>query len=107
MKDERIIIKTSDENAYFREMDQERIKKLKADAKKESEKAYVEAHRNHCFRCGTHSLVEVEFKNLHVDICVNEGCGAVHLDPGEMEKLLESERGVFGKIKNSVFSSFK
>jgi Zn-finger nucleic acid-binding protein len=52
-------------------------------------------------------LVEVDHKNVKIDICVNEGCGAVHLDPGEMEKILEGERGVFGKVKNSVFSVFK
>jgi hypothetical protein len=107
MADERLIVKLSDEELHFREMDRMNIEKLRAAAQKESEKAYADAHKNHCFRCGTHSLVEVELKKVHVDICVNEGCGAVHLDPGEMEKLLEGERGVFGKIKNSVFSTFK
>jgi hypothetical protein len=107
MNDERLIIKPTDEDAHFREMDKAKLEKLRADAKKESEKAYVEAHRNHCFRCGTHSLAEVEFKNVHVDICVNEGCGAVHLDPGEMEKLLDGEKNIFGKIKKSVLSTFK
>ena len=54
-----------------------------------------------------HSLVEVEHNNVNIDICVNKGCGAVHLDPGEMEKILEGEKGVFKKVKISVFSVFK
>ena len=107
MANERFVIKTTDEDAHFREIDRINLEKLRAEAQKESQAAYAEAHKQHCFRCGTHSLVEVEFKNVHVDICVNEGCGAVHLDPGEMEKLLEGEKGVFGKIKNSVFSALK
>ena len=107
MSDDRFIIKAVDEDAHFREMDKVMLEKLRADAKKENQAAYVQAHKNHCFRCGTKSLVEMEYKNLHVDICVNEDCGAVHLDPGELEKFLEGEKGVFGKIKTSIFSTFK
>jgi Zn-finger nucleic acid-binding protein len=51
--------------------------------------------------------VEVAHKNVNIDICVNKGCGSVHLDPGEMEKILEGEKGVFKKVKISVFSVFK
>ena len=107
MSNDRYVIKPSDEELHFREVDRANIEKMRAAAKKETEQAYAEKHKNHCFRCGTHSLVEVELKNVHVDICVNEGCGAVHLDPGEIEKLLDGERGVFGKIKKSVFATFK
>ncbi|MBU8848697.1 MAG: zf-TFIIB domain-containing protein [Desulfobacterales bacterium] len=107
MVNERIIVKPSDEDLYFKEKDRVLIEKLRVDAAKESEESYSAAHKNHCFRCGTHSLVEVKHKNVSIDICVNEGCGAVHLDPGEMEKILESEKGVFKNVKNSVFSIFK
>jgi hypothetical protein len=107
MKDDRIVIKTRDEDLHFREQDRLLVEKRRAAAAKEANEAYSSAHKNHCFRCGTHSLVEVDHKSIKIDICVNEGCGAVHLDPGEMEKLLEGERGVFGKVRNSVFSVFK
>lgn len=107
MPDERIIIKISDEELYIREQEKKKIEKLRADGAKEADEAYGNAHKNHCFRCGTPSLVEIDHNNVKIDICVNEGCGAVHLDPGEMEKILEGERGVFGKVKNSVFSVFK
>ncbi len=107
MKNDRVIIKASDEDIHFREEERKQIEKLRAKAAKESDEAYSEAHKNHCFRCGTHSLVEVEHKNVNIDICVNEGCGAVHLDPGEMEKILEGEKGVFNKVKVSIFTVFK
>lgn len=107
MPNERIVIKASEEDLHFQEQERKKIEKLRAAASKETNEAYRSAHKNHCFRCGTHSLVEVDQKNVKIDICVNEGCGAVHLDPGEMEKILEGDRGVFGKVKNSVFSVFK
>ena len=107
MKDERIVIKPKGEDLYFQEQDRLLVEKCRAAAAKESNEAYCSAHRNHCFRCGTRSLVEVDLKNVKIDICVNKGCGAAHLDPGEMEKILEGERGVFGKVKNSVFAVFK
>ncbi|MDY6792545.1 MAG: zf-TFIIB domain-containing protein [Thermodesulfobacteriota bacterium] len=107
MKNERVIIQVSDEDLHFREEERKKIEKLRAIAAKEADEAYSKDHKNHCFRCGTPSLVEVEHNKVKIDICVNEGCGAVHLDPGEMEKILEAEKGVFGKVKNSVFSVFK
>ena len=104
---EKSILKLSNEDLHFQEQEKKQIEKLRDEAKKQTNTAYCESHKNHCFRCGTPSLVEVVQGNVHIDLCVNEGCGAVHLDPGEIEKLLESERTVFGKIKNSVFSVFK
>jgi hypothetical protein len=107
MTNDRIVIKSGEEDLHFREQERKKIEKLRAEAAKEANEAYSSAHKNHCFRCGTHSLAEVNHKNVRIDICVNEGCGAVHLDPGEMEKILESERGIFDKVKTSVFSVFK
>jgi len=107
MKDNRIVINASEEELHFREQEKKKIEELRATAAKEANEGYSDAHKNHCFRCGTHSLVEVDHKGIKIDICVNDGCGAVHLDPGEMEKILKGERGVFGKVKNSVFSVFK
>jgi hypothetical protein len=107
MKNDRVIIKASSEELHFREEERKQIEKLRAMATKEADEAYSKAHKNHCFRCGTHSLVEVEYKNVKIDMCVNDGCGAVHLDPGEMEKILEGERGVFSKVKISIFGVVK
>jgi len=107
MTNERVVINVRDEDLHFREEEKKQIEKLRAKAEKEKSEAYSEEHKNHCFRCGTHSLVEVEHKGVNIDICVNDGCGAVHLDPGEMEKILEGEKGVFQKVRISVFSVFK
>ena len=107
MKNARIVIKASDEDFHFQERDKLLIEKRRAAAAEEANEAYSIAHKNHCFRCGTHSLVEVEHKNVKIDMCVNDGCGAVHLDPGEMEKILEGERGVFSKVKISIFGFIK
>ena len=107
MKNDRVIIKASSEELHFREEERKQIENLRAAAAKEANEAYSKAHKNHCFRCGTHSLVEVDLKNIKIDICVNEECGAVHLDPGEMEKILEGEKGIFNTVKSSIYSVFK
>lgn len=107
MKDGRFVIKASEEEIHFQEQEKKKIEKLRAAAAKEADEAYTSSHKNHCFRCGTHSLIEIDYQNVKIDMCVNEGCGAVHLDPGEMEKILEGEKGAFGKVKKSIFSVFK
>ena len=77
------------EGGYFLKQDQELLRELRAKCAREADAAYADAHRNHCFRCGTKSLVEIRRGNVMVDICVNQGCGALHLDPGELETFLE------------------
>jgi hypothetical protein len=101
------ILKINCEEAYFQEEAMKQLQKLREDAKKEANQEYCDSHKGHCFRCGTRSLAEVKQGDIHIDICINKDCGAVHLDPGELEKLLEAEKTVFGKIKTSVFSVFK
>jgi hypothetical protein len=93
MTNSSIVIETSEEDLHFGAQERKKIEKLRAAAAKEANETYSNAHKNHCFRCGTHSLAEVDHKNFEIDICVNEGCGAVHLDPGELEKNLEGEGG--------------
>ncbi|MBC8460800.1 MAG: zf-TFIIB domain-containing protein [Deltaproteobacteria bacterium] len=98
MTNERIIVRAkalSNEDLHFQEQDKKKIEEIRAKAAKEANEDYLNAHRNHCFRCGTPSLVEVDYRSVMIDLCVNDGCSAVHLDPGEMEKILEGERGLF------------
>ena len=52
-------------------------------------------------------MIEIDHGRIKIDMCVNADCGAVHLDPGEMEKILEGERGLFYKVKHSLFSVFR
>ena len=110
MTNERIVIWTreiSDEDFYFQEQDRKKVKELRASAAEGADEVYRQAHRNHCFRCGTPSLVEVDHRGTKIDLCVNDQCGAIHLDPGEIEKILEGEKGHFKKLKRSLFGVFK
>ena len=110
MTNERLVIRAKmlpDEDLYFQEQDKKKVEELRAKAEKDADEAYLSAHRNHCFRCGTPSLVEVDYNEIKIDMCVKEGCGAVHLDPGELEKILEGERGLFAKVKQSLSAAFR
>jgi Zn-finger nucleic acid-binding protein len=51
-------------------------------------------------------LVEIDRGDIKIDICVNEDCGAVHLDPGELEQILKDKKAVFA-IRKSLFAVFK
>ncbi len=96
MSEERVIIRAkelSKEDVYFQEQDRKRLEELKARSANASNQKYRDEHRNHCFRCGTPSLAEVDYRGIKIDLCINEQCGAVHLDPGEMEKILAGDKG--------------
>ena len=91
---------------YFKEEDAKLIRELRDKHKKEADKEYRESHLYHCFRCGTKSLVEVERGDIRIDICANENCGAVHLDPGELESIMKEEQAI-KEIRKSFLSIFK
>ena len=103
---DKIHLEMGPEDAFFREQDQKLIMELREKAAEEADAKYCKEHANHCFRCGTHSLVEVHRGNVTIDICENDDCGAVHLDPGELEQILNDEKSIF-VIKKSVLSIFK
>ncbi len=94
------------EEAYFKEKEQKMIKDLREKAGQEATARYCKEHKHHCFRCGTKSLVEIDRGDMKVDICVNDNCGAVHLDPGELEQILKDEKGIL-IIRKSLFRIFK
>ncbi len=110
MASDRVLVKISSErdseDAHFREQDEKRIKELREKAAKERNEKYCEEHKGHCFRCGTKSLVEVDKGNIQIDICVNDGCGAVHLDPGELDDILKDNKTIFA-IRKSILAVFK
>jgi Zn-finger nucleic acid-binding protein len=110
MTDNRIVVRTrevTEEDLYFLDQDKKKIQQLREKAARESDEAYRGGHRNHCFRCGTPTLVEVDHKGVKIDLCVNDRCGAVHLDPGEMEKVLDAGKGLFNSVKRSFARIFK
>jgi len=88
------------EALFFKEEDAKLIRDLRDKNKKESDKKYRENHSYHCFRCGTKSLVEIDRGDIKIDICANEDCGAVHLDPGELENILKDAKAIKGIRKS-------
>jgi hypothetical protein len=86
--------KKGSEEAYFAERDQKLLRQLREKTSKEANESYSEDHKYHCFRCGTASLVEIDEGNVKIDICVNENCGALHLDPGELKELLNNQQSL-------------
>ena len=102
----RIKAEMGPEELYFKEEDEKLMKELREKTANEANEKYREEHMNHCFRCGTKSLVEIDRGDVKIDICVNENCGAVHLDPGELEQILE-HRKTISLIRKSVLSIFK
>ena len=110
MTDKRVSVKIQpkkgSEEAYFAERDQQKLRQLREKAATEATKKYREEHKYHCFRCGTQSLAEIDKGNVKIDICVNENCGAVHLDPGELKEIIKDQTAL-SAAKNAFLSVFK
>ena len=103
---EKIKLKVDKEESYFAQQEQEQIKKLRAKAAQDHDQQYREDHKYHCFRCGTKSLVEIQKGSVSIDLCVNDKCGALHLDAGELDELF-AEKGFVKKARSSIFDIFK
>ena len=98
--------KKGSEEAFFAERDQNKLRALREKAAAEATKKYSEEHKYHCFRCGTQSLAEIDEGHVKIDICVNENCGAIHLDPGELKEIIK-DRSALSSAKNAFLSVFK
>ena len=98
--------KKGSEDAYFAEQDKKKIEKLRQNAGKDADEKYRDQHKYHCFRCGTPSLAEFDEGNVKVDICVNKDCGALHLDPGELQEILDNQQSI-KKTRSAFLSLFK
>jgi len=98
--------KKGSEEAFFAERDQRKLRELREKAAEESTKKYCEEHKYHCFRCGSQSLAEIDEGKVKIDICVNENCGAIHLDPGELKAIIKDQRAL-SAAKNAFLSVFK
>ena len=94
------------EEAYFVERDQKLLKELRERAATEESKKYCDEHKYHCFRCGTKSLAEIDEGHVKIDICVNENCGAIHLDPGELKSIIKDQNAL-AAAKKAFRSVFK
>ena len=95
----------SDEEDYFRKLDQEAKAKLKARMDSEHAVAEREArramHRGYCGKCGGR-MSQHPFRGVEIDVC--DDCGSVLLDPGELQTLAGKDGGA--DIFSSFFSMF-
>ena len=98
--------KKGSEAAFFAEQDQKKLRKLREEATDKATQKYREEHKYHCFRCGTQSLAEIDEGKVKIDVCVNENCGALHLDPGELKEIIK-DQGALSAAKNAFLSVFK
>ena len=102
----KILSQRGSEAAYFAERDQEILRELRKKVAREADKKYSEEHKYHCFRCGTKSLAEIDEGDVKVEVCVNENCGAIHLDPGELKRIIR-DQSALSAAKNAFLSVFK
>ena len=98
--------KQGSEDAYFAERDKKLVQECREKAAQEANSQYSEKHKYHCFRCGTPSLVEVDEGIVKIDICVNENCGAIHLDPGELKEIIKNQESL-KETRKAFFNIFK
>jgi DNA-binding protein YbaB len=94
------------EESFFAEHDQKLLRDLRKKATLEATQKYCDEHKYHCFRCGTKSLAEIEEGIVKIDICVNENCGAIHLDPGELKSIIKDQNAL-SAAKKAFLSVFK
>ncbi|MCB9764616.1 MAG: zf-TFIIB domain-containing protein [Alphaproteobacteria bacterium] len=82
------------EEDYFTRVEREKKERLKqkldAEAAEQALSDRKELHWNRCGKCGGQMHPKV-FKGVEIDIC--EDCGAVLLDPGELEELAGADEG--------------
>ena len=88
------------EEEYFHQQQRDQLAKLREVAAIESAEAAMKAakelHFHKCGKCGTVMDTEI-FKGVEIERCPS--CGAVLLDPGELEQLAgEDESGFFSTL---------
>jgi hypothetical protein len=100
--------KSSPEAEYFARLDAEKKKKIgeqlaaeKAEADRAERKRL---HTGHCGRCGG-TLAVKPFRGIEIDVCGD--CGAVLLDPGELEQVAGADETGVLKAFTSLFSGIR
>ena len=93
------------EEEHFAKLDREKLQKLKAKQQaEEAERALAarrELHHHKCGKCGD-SMETKAFRGVEIEICPS--CGAVLLDPGELEDLAGQDQG---GLLSGLFGVFK
>ena len=93
--------KHNPEEEYFHRTNQEKMAKLKAEHEAkgaaEAAAALKATHHLHCGKCGNKMNTSI-FKGIEIEVCPN--CGAVLLDPGELEALVGNDEGFHVTLKD-------
>jgi len=50
-------------------------------------------------------LAEIDEGHVKIDICVNKNCGAIHLDPGELKRIIKDQNAL-SAAKKAFLSVF-
>ena len=92
--------KSDPEEAYFKRQELQKLAAMRAEQEKEDIARALEErkelHYNRCGRCGDMMEPKI-FQGVEIDLCPS--CGAVLLDPGELETLAgEDNSGVISNI---------
>jgi len=92
------------EDEYFHRVEREKLAKLKASAadKQAVEDAAKrkELHFHHCGKCGN-KMDTTSYKGVEIEVCPD--CGAVLLDPGELQELAGADESGFFQSMTSFF----
>lgn len=92
------------EDDYFTRLEFEKKQQLReelqAQQKKEDLDALKQLHHHRCGKCGN-EMTTLPFRGIEIEICPS--CGAVLLDPGELEMLSGQDNG---GIITSFFETF-
>ena len=94
---------STSEAEYFHKLQQDQLAKLKEIVAMENAEEAAEAaktlHHHKCGKCGSDMKTEI-FKGIEIERC--GPCGAVLLDPGELEQLAgQDESGFFTDLFGS------
>ena len=96
---------SSPEEKYFARLDAEKKERLAsqladADAIKHAAEL-KDLHYMHCGKCGQ-EMITTNFKGVEIEVC--PGCGAVLLDPGELEELAGDDRSGLVRTLGSLLN---
>lgn len=89
----------SKESEYFARIEAERLKSLQEEQHQqmalEEKKRLQQLHFMHCPKCGT-KMFEVDYQNVKIDRCSE--CHGIYLDAGELDQIIDLEKGALGKL---------
>ncbi len=76
------------EDEYFARLEAEKTRRLAAiladQTRNDDAEELKQLHYHHCGKCG-HEMFTTQFRGVEVEVCPQ--CGAVLLDPGELQEL--------------------